>query len=45
MYNTIPHAGRPELLAKMEEGGEMEDVEAIVIHWITMAAADAHVNV
>ena len=44
LYDAIPHTGRPEILAEMEMGGGMEDLQAIVIHWMTMATAGAEMH-
>ena len=44
LYNAIPHDGQPELLAEMERGDGIEDLQAIVIRWMMMATTDAHVK-
>ena len=45
LYNATPLGGRSELLAKINAGGQMEELQAIVIHWMMKATAGAHDNV
>ena len=44
LYNATPREGQPEFLTKMERGGRIEALQAIVIRWMMTATAGAHVN-
>ena len=44
LYRETPHGARPNLIAKTEAGVQMEDLQAVIIQWIMVAAAGSHVN-
>ena len=44
LYSAAPYEARPELLAKIEAGVNVEDLQSVVIQWMIEAATSSHAN-